>query len=421
MLPPARPAKLRRPLPLIFGTLSLACSQAFAAVEFIPAVTLFADTSDNARLEGKDEAESASRMGLDAGFTLANFTETSSLTFEPRVTTDAYADSVDSELEATEYFVAAAGRKDGQKVGYGFDTTLQRQGILNAELEDAIPNDPDAEDPGDVETGRLVNFNEDRDLLRLRGNLDFTLSPRSAFNLLFERQSIDYSASDSLTAVSRRSDYDFDRLSLGVTRRIDTRNLVSARMFVSNYEAGANRNQTDSVGVEGRFTRPITRTWSFDFRAGVQRSDYEFLSVSAPQVVDNATTNYTFGAGLRNRTQRGSVNVNLVHAVSPSASGFLSVRDEISTYYRYDLTERVQMQLGARISNTETLDNVATANERDHATIDLGIEWALSRQMFLAFGYDFVRQEFVNESSTDTTANAITVGVTYRGMSRRER
>jgi hypothetical protein len=421
MLTSTRPATLHRRLPLLVGALSLACTQVFAAVEVIPDVTLSTDANDNARLNDDGDKKSSSRTALDAGLTLASFTERSTLTFEPRVTTDAYADSADSELEATEYYVAAAGRRNGQKVGIGFNTVFQREGILNAELEDATPTDPDSQDPGDVNTGRLVQFNENREQMRVRGNLDFTLSPRSTFNFQVERQSVDYSASDSLTALSRRSDYDFDRLSMGVTRRVDTRNVVSATVFTSNYEASAYANQTDSVGVEGRFTRPLSQTWSFNFRAGVQRSDYAFLDPTTSRLVDNADTNYTFGAGVRNRGERGSVNFDVVHAVNPAANGFLSVRDETSAYYRYELTQRLQMQLGARLSRTQTLDNAFLDDERDYARIELGFERALSRQLFLGFGYDFTRQEFVNESSEDFTSNTFMIGITYRGMSRQDR
>jgi hypothetical protein len=38
--------------------------------------------------------------------------------------------------------------------------------------------------------------------------------------------------------------------------------------------------------------------------------------------------------------------------------------------------------------------------------------------MFLAFGVDSYRQEFVNEEPGDTSVNSVFVGVNYRGLSR---
>jgi hypothetical protein len=413
---------LRRSLAAVLVPLSLVPSMAArAAWEAVPEVTLGIDSNDNTRLEDEAQEDKTSRTFLDAGIGLASFTERSSLTFAPRLVTDAYSDSADKELEANDRYLFAEGRRDWLSVGVGFLTDYAKESILSAELEEATPEDPDIDDPDTDtdDTGRLVLFNEDRERLVLRGDLDFRLSERNAFNIQAQRRSIDYSSNPLASLASRRSDFDDDRLSLGVTRRVDERNSVSARVFVSNYQATRNDNETDSVGVEGRFQRPVSETWRFNLSAGVQRSDYNFLDLTTLQRVDNADTNYTLGAGLRKRAERGQVNFNIAHAVNPSASGFLVVRDEIRGFVQRELSPRFGMQIGGRFSRTRTLDDVELDDARDYARFELGFEYAIARTMFLEFGYDFTRQEFSNEDSEDSSSNTLFVGVTYRGMSRR--
>ncbi len=291
---------------------------------------------------------------------------------------------------------------------------------MSAELEESTPDDPDSEDPGDTDTGRLIFFDEDREQLMLRGDLDFRLSERNAFNLQVLRRSVDYSGSGQNAAIARRSDFDDDKLSLGVTRRVDERNIVVARVFISDYQATLNDNATHSVGVESRFTRPVSQTWRFTLAAGVQRSDYDFIDRTTLLRVDNADTNYTLGAGLRRRAERSQASVDVIHAVNPSASGFLVVRDEVRAFMERQLSPRFGMRFGARFTRTNTLDDVDLDNERDYSRIELEFERAISQRMFLSFGYDFTRQEFVNEDSEDVSSNTLFVGVTYRGLSRRE-
>jgi hypothetical protein len=425
---------LRSSLTAVLAPLSLALSlEARGAWEAIPELTLAVDTNDNTRLDEEGQDQKTSRTLLDAGIGLASFNERSSLTLAPRLVTDAYADSADRELETDDIFLGATGRRDWISVGAGFETDYSKESILSSELQETTPGDPDIEDPddADADTGRLVFFDEDRERLVLRGDLDFRLSERNSFNLQAQRRSVDYSGDAATQLASRRSDFDDDRVSLGVTRRVDERNVVIARVFVSEYRADRNDNDTHSVGVEGRFSRPVSQTWRFNLSAGVQRSDYNFLNLNTLQRIDNADTNYTLGAGLRRRAERSTVNVNVVHAVNPSASGFLVVRDEVSGYLERQLSPRFGMRLGARFTRTNTLDDVDREDERDYSRVELGFERALSQRMFLTFGYDFTRQEFANQptcppggsvatcGSEDVSSNTLYLGVTYRGLSRR--
>ena len=63
------------------------------------------------------------------------------------------------------------------------------------------------------------------------------------------------------------------------------------------------------------------------------------------------------------------MNFDVIHAVNPSANGFLVVRDEARASYQRQLTPRVGMLLGARSNRTSTLEDVARGTERNYSRL----------------------------------------------------
>src|SRR5262245_29948014 len=104
MIRTVRPMLRRSPLAAAVAALVLVPTfAANAAWEAVPEVTLGTDTNTNTRLEENDDGNT-SRAFVDAGIGLANITQRGSLTFNPRFTTDRYADSSDDDLQADEFY-----------------------------------------------------------------------------------------------------------------------------------------------------------------------------------------------------------------------------------------------------------------------------------------------------------------------------
>ena len=161
----------------------------------------------------------------------------------------------------------------------------------------------------------------------------------------------------------------------------------------SRYEADFNENETDTVGVEGIFRRPLVRgAWSFELTTGVSRSDFTYLN-SQDQLVDNADTSFTYGVRFRQRTDRNSINIDVLRQTNPNAGGYLYLRDEIRVYMRRSMTERLTGGIGLRAYSSETLDDFAQSDERDYARLELQMEWAIAPRVFLSGGYAFTSQE----------------------------
>jgi hypothetical protein len=54
-------------------------------------------------------------------------------------------------------------------------------------------------------------------------------------------------------------------------------------MSVESFKTDQDLNNTDTVTIEGAFARPVTELWTFNFAAGVLRSEFEFLGNNQQQ------------------------------------------------------------------------------------------------------------------------------------------
>jgi hypothetical protein len=409
---PAIVAAGRRSYKVVVLCACLAAPGAFAAWETVPEITLFAESDDNVLLNAA-EKQSASRLALEAMITLSNFNERGNVYVRPTLVTDAYSGADAKDFESDDLFFDAGGEYAWRTVDVGFRSRFSEQSILNSEFIGVAPGDPDTgEDFIDPDTGRLEFFSEERRLLDLRGNIDFRISERNEFRLEANRLDVAYSGAQS----TFRSDFDNNSVALSIIRRADDRNTISARMIVSEYNADLNDNSTDSVGLEGTFTRPLAPTWTMRLSAGVQRNEFSFLQGLTP--VDNADTNSIFSLNFRKRAERTSWNFDLAHRVQPNGNGFLAIRDSLAVSADHAFSERLTGRVGVRYMQTETLGGTRIQDERDYTRAEARLEWALKETLFMFFGYDRIDQEFVNEA--EGVSNAFLFGITYRGRSRQE-
>jgi len=393
----------------------LAARGAQAAWEYVPELSVLAETTDNVLVD-PDNEESASRTALDLGVSLLNFTQRGELMVRPRLTSDYYLKSEHSDLETTDRYFDIRGNYEWQKIGLGFSTDYSNISALRAELAGAAPVDPDVEGPVDVDTGRLSALNEKRRYLANRVNVDFNVSQRSTFGI--ELRHADVSYSQQSAARDYRTDFNDTTVAVLLRRRTSQRNVISARAFVSEYSAKATSNSTDSVGVAGEFTRPLTQTWTFDLSAGVQRSDFRFVNPETDEMVDNAETNFTFNMGFRKRGQRSLWNISANRSLDPNAAGHVVVRDQVRAFSQRQITPRLTSEFGVRWFSYEALDKARSRGDRTYTRAELSFEYMMKRTLFVYFGVDVLRQKYEGEGTANS--NGVFVGVSYRGLSRRD-
>lgn len=393
-------------------------SQAWAAWEIVPNLAMGAYATDNARLETDDDLANlngtSANVSTQASVTLTTFSERGFLSFEPTLSNSTYADDIDDELETTDVYFAGSGAYNWLSVGTGFVTDYSRESILTAELLEVEPDDdPDVEDPDPTDTGRLSFINQDRERLMLRPFVDFKVSERNTLRLQGTRTEVSYSGSD----LSSRTGYDNTRLSAGIIRNANLRNQLSATLSVDNYQANANQNDQDTVRIEGAFTRPVTQLWTLNLAAGVLRSDFSFVDSS--RLVDNASTDFTLRLGMRKRAERSSINFDLTRDAYPNSSGFSIIRSEFRSYFARDMSPRLAMNIGVRLSQSESLDDVNSEDDRDYKRGELNFTWAIKPVLYLVAGYAYTAQEFTSEDVGPAASHGIYIGLGYQGMSRR--
>jgi hypothetical protein len=399
---------------LVIGILRPA--PAHAAWEVVPDLTVSAHNDKNPRFDQDGPAEPSTTSAIfDAAADIANFTDRGFLTFEPRLRAYRYADSADSDLESEDVFMEGSGERRWQTVTAGFNAHFQRERLLSAEFAEVDPdNDPDTQDPEDVDTGRLLFINEDRERVRLSPYLAFQVSERNALRLQVTDTEVTYPGGN----LAGRTGYQATQVSAGIYRTVDARNSLSAVVTVDNFEADINQNVTDTVTVEGSFTRPVSEVWSFNLAAGVLRSDFEFLTTNL-QRVDRAVTDYTLRVGFRRRAERSRINVDLGRSVFPSSTGFSAVRRELRVFMDQALTQRLSANFGFRVNETGTLGDISERDNRDYVRAEIGFEWALKPVLFLGGGYHYTSQDFTFLGGNDAKSQSLYIGLNYRGLSRR--
>jgi hypothetical protein len=403
---------------VLFIGLFLSPEPAGAAWEFVPDLGIGAETEDNPRLNPDilvTDRSAATGAVLAAGASIATFNERGFLSFDPALMSYRYSDTSDSELESDDWYFDGRGEYQWQTVTAGFNASFAQERLLSSELTDVDSDgDPDTDDIDGGDTGRLLFINEDRERYRVSPYVSFRVSERNSLRLEATKYGYSYSGGD----LSFRTGFDTERLSAGIYRNVDARNVVSAVMSVETYEAEATRNTTDTVTIEGAFTRPLSQLWTLNLAAGVLRSDFEFLTNQ--QLTDSATTDYTMRLGVRKRAERSRMNLDFIRNVYPSASGFSSIRRELRMYYDRTLTQRVTARFGVRLNETKSLGDVNVEDNREYARVEIDFEWALKPVLFLQTGYGYTAQDFTEDLIPQKAdSNSIYVGMSYRGLSRR--
>jgi hypothetical protein len=191
-------------------------------------------------------------------------------------------------------------------------------------------------------------------------------------------------------------------------------------MTVEQFKADVNTNDFRTVTLKGTFTRPVNQLWTFNMGAGVLRSDYTVVDL-LNRATTSATTDYVINLGFRKRSERSSMNLDLIRDVFPSSNGFAVVRREIDWAMNVQFTQRVTMDLGVRLQETKTLGNLNATSDRNYGVVTAEWDWAIKPVLFLVGGVEWLSQKYPNDIVLpgQTYATSVTFGIRYRGLSKR--
>lgn len=384
-----------------------------AAWEVVPEVELTGETNDNARFT-LEETDSTSRAALDARLRLRNFGERGSAFIEPRIVTEAYGDAPVQGLENNDMHLITQADYAWERVSIDWRSNFREQSVLRAEFQDAIPDNPDLIDPIDTSAGTLGVIDRERRRFDAALGTEISLSERTSFGVGVEYIDVAYSTSG--TGIFDPRGFEDTTLSATLSRALDERSEVSARVFGSEFTAAQNDNLTRTFGVEGGLERPLSETWSFSLTASVERLDYRFVTNDG-ELVDNADSSVTFLLGFRKRTERTRWTLEAGRLIAPNSTGFRSQRDQIRVVVRRDFTQRLTGRAGLRYSELSSVEGAGFVNDRDYSRGAFELAWDMTPRWALTGGYDVISESF-GLTREDVVSNSVFIGVRYQGRSR---
>lgn len=383
-----------------------------AAWNVVPEVSVSVEQVDNIRLTPVSERESkGTRSVVDARVDLTLVGDRGFLMARPRIIADRYAQTEHQARETNDLFLRSSGEYDWRLVRAGFWSDYRKEELRTSLLLDALPDDPDIEEPPDTDTGRIFTAQQ-REQLVIQPWAEFVLTPRNSIRIESYNTEVTY----ELAEPTGRSNFVNTSVSVALVRHVAENREVSARITASRYEAEANDNKTDSVGMEGVFSQSLSETWGFDLVAGVSRYDYSFQENNS--LVQNADTAFNFRLRLRRRTELTSLNIDFDRLTLPSGSGFLVNRTQFRLSLRRWINDRLSVNGAVYLFDSSSLDQVITRDDREYARFQFRLDWVLATRLILSGTYKYTRQEFVNDGRGPASANGVLVSIRYRGLGR---
>lgn len=378
----------------------------------VPDIALEAETNDNPALfagAGAAAIEDASRVLADVRVRFRRDDPRGTLSFEPRVRSDAYSDDAAQQLESTDVFLRSNGEHRGATVRVGYNADIARERILGVEFLETL--DPVGDDPSEVTTTQ-VGVNERRTRLGLSPYVDITLNSRGALRLDGRLVDVDYTrgATGGLT--------DFVEKALGgeYRRQLDQRGTLATRVFATGYEAALNNNSTDTWGIELNYERAVTELWSWHLGGGTQRADYS-LSTGGRRIRDTESLGL-FNVGVMKEGEVSTVRADFQRRMSPDSLGFVAARNELRVAWQRMLTARVNGRIVLRAIDAEGLSTVADS-DRQYGRAEVDVEWQFRPTWWFTAGYAHANANGTATTALDQSAdsNSLTIGVRYRGRS----
>ena len=378
---------------LLTGAVALlAFGTANAQWNFEPVVKVGGERDDNATLSIRtDDVLDVSGLLADISVRVDYQSALSRFYVTPRLVSRNYKDN--PEIDSDDIFVKSEYSYSGQSSDFRIRFDFDEQSVRTAERSDA---DLDVDDPGDIpddDTG-FVSLQDDRRRIRVapRWNYRFSDATSGSIDLNY----LDTSYADALQLVL--NDFTDIRLRLGLNRVFSDRTIGRFLVTGRKYELSDGSSDADGVGAMVGFDRLLSPTTTFRFMVGVEDTDSSISQADPALIAD---------ISLRQRLETVNILALYRRSVSASGAGKLSVRDQVSLNLSRLLSEKITAGIGARMYQTNSLDNVVTIDERNYVQLRAQLIWNMTRNFATEFDYryTFQKRSALGESSNSNQIN----------------
>ncbi|MBT8085174.1 MAG: hypothetical protein KJN72_08115 [Woeseia sp.] len=375
--------------------------------KFEPVLSLTAESNDNVGLapDAPDEIDSL-LFAVDANGRFVRRSQTGEVRIAPRIRSTVYeASGLDNTNDLFLDFFAGKNLERGR---YGVQARISQESILTAELDDPDFDNPDVNQPVNLDTGRILPGIE-RDLFIISPYLSRELSETVGFNINLDYIDVAYDE-DRLNL----NDYTDATVYAGLSFQVSDRSSWSIEVLASDYEAddGMDRSESDSVGASVEFEHSFSPT--VEGRISVGYEDVNSDDTTGSLTVSESYGVTLFSAGLTKEGEVSRLVLDAGQTVDPGGTGFMQERSQLRMRYTRQLSPTVYGNFDARVQRTDELSAQGTDISRDFLSFGVGAEWRLSRIWSFRGDYVFIDQEFDQAFGVGSaSSNRVSVSIVY--------
>lgn len=389
------------------SALLAACGVSAANWEVEPRAELGYRYDDNYRLDlpGEEVDVSGAEAKVLAQFRTVDPRTNFQIT--PQIRSTYFPD--ERQEDSTDYFLSALLSDETPRRRMGIGADFSRQDVVRTETPGTdlggAAGDPggglggelgsELGNPTTVDGGRIFQRNR-RDLIRIAPYWSHDLSQRHRMELNAYYLQADFD--DQF--VGAQQDFKDFGAAVGLGFLLSERTSLTVRARASQYQTSFD---TDAYGGEIEWGRVVSENSRMYVRVGAQQTKPER---------GESDTNVVAGLGGRWAGQRNTMFLDLTRTVGPISAGTIVERYQLRLRIDHDISQRVSLLLGARVSRDEGIEGVASYPRREYATADLGLQWRVLRSVALTARYNYRWQEYADEPS-DASANGFLIGVIY--------
>lgn len=370
----------------------LTTSASAANWEFAPRIEGGYKYDDNYRLDLPGSEIDVSGAEADARFTLRTLDPRTNFEITPRVRATYFPN--EGEEDSTDYFLGGSvddvtpRRRTGVRADFSHEDVVRSE-LPDTEFEGGL-GDPQAGD-----SGRTIERNK-RDLIRVSPYFSYEFSERyrAEFNAHYLQADFDRQFVDS------QQDFSEFGVSAGFGYRTSELSSLTLRALASEYETTFD---TQAYGAEVEWRTNFSPTAEMYVSLGAQQTEPDN---------DDGQTNVIAGVGGRWTSQRNALFLDFTRTVGVVSAGTIVERHQLRMRIDHDVSPRLSLLLGARVSRDEDLAEDGGYPTREYATAEAGVEWRWQRFIALRATYNYRWQEYADEPS-DASANGFLIGVVY--------
>jgi hypothetical protein len=307
-----------------------------------------------------------------------------------------------------------------------YSDTLIRQQIL----EDPTPTDPNGPPPSIGGSGQSVTSGATQSRWLLRPTLAYQVSTRNELSVQYEYSEVAFDDA----APTFFFDFDAQNVNLALTHTLNPRMAFRAGVYGSTFDASnADRapaiqrfsNSTDTYGVNAAYEFAYSERLSFTADLGTARNA---VTVTTPLqgTLNSSDTTLIGNLGLRQRSERSTINVDVGRSQIPRSDGRQITQDQARIFVERTLTPRTKGSVAVSAFDQSGIGDADRFDQTLYA-VDFNASYRLERDWTVQATY---RYQTINEEaqsfldvgqggtafSADRTNRRIFVSVVYRGI-----